>query len=49
MHDFCFKKDVYWWIELDDVVNKYIKYCRAIKMRPVDIKPCIYISFSEKF
>ena len=31
--------------KLDDIVNKYNnKYYRSIKMKPVDVKPSIYIA-----
>ena len=34
--------------KLDDIVNKYNKYHRTIKMKPVTVKPSIYIDFNEE-
>ena len=35
--------------KLDDVVNKYNNtYHRTIKMKPVDVKPRIYIDFNKE-
>ena len=40
-------KDVY-IDKLDDIVNKYNNtYHRTIKMKPVDVKPIIYIDLKE--
>ena len=36
-------------IKLDDIVNKYNNtYHRTIKMKPVDVKPNVYIDFNKK-
>ena len=35
--------------KLDDIVNKYNNtYHRTIKMKPVDVKPSIYIDFNKE-
>ena len=34
--------------KLDDVVNKYNKTYKTIKMKPVDVKPSIYIDFNKE-
>ena len=35
--------------KLDDIVNKYNNiYHKTIKMKPVDVKPSIYIDFNEE-
>ena len=35
--------------KLDDIVNKYNNRChRTIKIKPVDVKPRIYIDFNKK-
>ena len=35
--------------KLDEIVDKYNNtYHRTIKMKPVDIKPCIYIAFNKE-
>ena len=35
--------------KLDDIVNKYSnRYHRTIKIKPVDVKPRIYIDFNKK-
>ena len=35
--------------KLDDVVNKYYNtYHRTIKMKPVDVKPSMYIDFKKE-
>ena len=35
--------------KLDDIVNKYNnRYHRTIKIKPVDVKPRIYIDFNKK-
>ena len=35
--------------KLDDIVNKYKNtYQRTIKMKPVDVKPSIYIDFNKE-
>ena len=41
-------KDVYIH-KLDDTVNKYnIKYHRKIKMKPVDVRPSMYLDFNKE-
>ena len=35
--------------KLDDIVNKYSNtYHRAIKIKPVDVKPSVYINFNKE-
>ena len=34
--------------KLDDIVNKYNNTYRKIKMKPVNVKPSIYIDFNKE-